>query len=69
MGRIESRGDVVAVAVSRAKGVGERAEVEPVAEEMFQHRHACGAAVLEHVGGDAESLDSCSQQKRHCTVK
>ena len=53
MGWVESRGDVVAVAVFCAEGIGEHAEVEPVAEEMFQHCHAGGAAVLEHDDGDA----------------
>ena len=53
MGRVEGRGDVIAVAVCCAEGVGETAEVEPVAEEVFQHGHAGGAAVLEHDDGDA----------------
>ena len=53
MGGVESRGDVVAVAMYCAEGVGESAEVEPVAEEMFQHRHAGGTAVLKHDDGDA----------------
>ena len=53
MGRVEGRGDIVAVAVCGAEGVGETAEVEPVAEEMFQHGHAASAAVLEHDDGDA----------------
>ena len=53
MGEIKGRGDVVAVAVFGAEGVGEAAEVEPVAEEMFQHRHEGSAEVLEHDNGDA----------------
>ena len=53
MGEVQSRGDIVTVVVSCAEGVGEPAEVEPVAEEMFQHGHAGGAAVLEHDDGDA----------------
>ena len=53
MGGVESRGDIVAVAVPCTESVGEAAEVETVAEEMFQHRHAVGAAVLEHDDGGA----------------
>src|SRR6185503_660515 len=53
MGEIEGCGDVIAVAVFGAEGVSEAAEVEPVAEEMFQHGHAGGAAVLEHDDSDA----------------
>jgi len=53
MGGVESRDDLVAVAVFCAEAVGELTKVEPMAEEMVQHRHAVGTAVLEHDDGDA----------------
>jgi hypothetical protein len=53
MGRVESCGDVVTVAVFCTERISKPAEIEPVAEEMFQHRHAIGAAVLEYHDGGA----------------
>ena len=62
MSVVESRGNVVAVAVFFTERVGERAEVKPVAEEMFQHRHAVGAAVLEHDDSDASGRHPGDEQ-------
>jgi hypothetical protein len=52
MGRVESGGDLVAVAVCCPEGIGQTVQVEPVAEEMFQHGHTVGATALKHNDGD-----------------
>ena len=46
MGRIQRGDDLVPVALSGTKIVDEALEIEPVAEEMFQHGHAGRAAIL-----------------------
>lgn len=57
MRRIHGGDDLIPVAVFGAKGVDETLEVEPVAEEMFQHGHAGGAAILND--------DDCDAGRRH----
>ena len=46
MGLVEGDTDIIAVAMFGAKGIREAAQVKPMAEEMVQHGHAIGPAIL-----------------------
>src|SRR5689334_15675414 len=46
--RVEAADDLIAVAMLPAELCDEAVEIEAVAEEMVQHRHAVGAAILYH---------------------
>ena len=43
---IESDDDIIAVAMFLAKRLSELVQIEPVPEEMIEHRHAGGIVVL-----------------------
>ena len=53
---VKSNGDVIAVAMFLAKRLSELVQIEPVPEEMIEHRHAGGIMVLHDNDGHADII-------------